>query len=120
MRKNKPSYWTYLQNQNDHFPDPRIRIAKQIGWQKFNGSETSFSLPEPDNYNRAVITDKLVECTFVENQVMYKVKDGWVCVMLVDEELSGEYSAWVERLKPVAYWQHTNPPVLRKHRLIPL
>jgi hypothetical protein len=122
MRKNKPSYWTYSQNVNQHLPDPRIRIARHIGWQKNTGDDTSYSVPEPDNYNRAVITDTAVECPFIENQVIYKdsVRNGWICVMLVAEEQSGEYTAWLKRLAPKAHWHHYKAPKLKKSRCIPL
>lgn len=122
MKKYKQSYWTYLQAVKREFADPRMPIARQIGWQKYSGDETSFTVPEPDNYNKAVVTDTPVECKFVEDQVIYKdtVKNGWVCVMLVADEQEGEYQAWLERLQPVAHWQHKNPPKLKKTRLIPL
>jgi hypothetical protein len=120
--KHRPSYWIYSKPTRREFTDPRIPIAKQIGWQKYLGDETTFSLPEPDNYNRAVVTDTAVECPFIENQVIYKdsVKNGWVCVMLVADEQMGEYTAWQERLSPRAHWQHTKPPKLKKTRVIPL
>jgi hypothetical protein len=122
MRKHKPSYWTYLTANKREYTDPRIPIAKQIGWMKYAGEETSFTIPEPDNYNRAFVTDKATECPFVEDQVIYKdnVKNGWVCVLLVADEQQSEYTAWLERLTPRAHWQHTKPPKLKKTRLIPL
>ena len=118
--KNKPSYWTYLTPVKYQFADPRILIARQIGWAKYGGEETSYSVPEPDNYNRAVLCDRPVDCTFVEEQVIYKVKDGWISVALVAEELQGEYTAWLERLQPRAYWQHTKPPKIKKTRAMPI
>ena len=118
--KHKPSYWTYTISPKYDYPDPRIMIARQIGWQKYAGEDTAFSVPEPDNYNRAVLCDRPVDCTFVEDQVIYKVKDGWISVALVAEELQGEYTAWMERLLPEAYWQHTKPAKLKKTRAMPL
>tara|TARA_R110000822_G_scaffold178429_1_gene318380 strand:+ start:97 stop:462 length:366 start_codon:yes stop_codon:yes gene_type:complete len=120
--KHKLSYWTYTKSQRHEYPDPRIAIARHIGWQKYTGDETSFSVPEPDNYNRAVFTDTAVECPFIENQVIYKdsVRNGWVCVMLVADEQTGEYTAWQERLAPRAHWHHIRAPKIKKSRCIPL
>jgi hypothetical protein len=120
--KYKQSYWTYEKTTRKEFTDPRIPIAKHIGWIKYSGDETTFTIPEPDNYNRAVFTDTAVECPFVENQVIYKdsVKNGWVCVMLVADEQAGEYTAWLERLAPRAHWHHTKAPKLKKTRCMPL
>ena len=120
--KQRPSYWTYTKSQRHEYPDPRIAIARHIGWQKYTGDDTAFSVPEPDNYNRAVFTEAITECTFVEDQVIYKdsVRNGWVCVMLVADEQQSEYTAWQERLQPVAYWQHTKAPKLKKTRSMPI
>lgn len=114
-------FWTYSGSKpRRELIDPRIAIAKQIGWQKYTGPETSFTIPEPDNYNRAVVTAKPVECTFVEDQVIYKDKhrNHWVTVMLLGEDQQGEYDAWLNRIKPDAFWQHTKAPKLKKSRSI--
>jgi hypothetical protein len=123
MAKNKQMFWTYSGHKPKRdYIDPRIAIAKQVGWQKFSGEETSYCIPEPDNYNRAVITEHPVECSFVEDQVIYKdvTKNFWFTVLLLPEEQQGEYDAWIDRIKPQAFWQHRNAPKVKKTRSIPL
>ena len=116
MARNKLIHWTY----NTHRPkrdyiDPRLLVARHIGWTKIAGSETIFSVPEPDNYNRAILTQRPVECVFIEDQVIYKDlnKNMWITLMYVTEEQLGEYNAWLNRLQPDAYWQHTQAPKIR-------
>lgn len=120
MKKIKPTRWSYtnISTPKFEYPDPRIVIAKHIGWQKYIGEDTHFSTPEPDNYNRAVLTEKPVECKFVENQVIYRdaIKKAWITVLLVAEEQSGEYEAWIERLKPLAHWRHLNAQKVKQRR----
>jgi hypothetical protein len=123
MAKNNLMFWTYLKDKPKRdYIDPRILIARQIGWQKLAGNETPFSVPEPDNYNRAVLTDKPVECRAVENQVIYKDanKQGWVTVLYVTEDELQAYNRWLATVNPRAHWQHTRPPRLKEHRVIPL
>lgn len=118
MAKHQPMFWSYLgQKPKRDYVDPRIAIARQIAWQKLPG-ETSYTVPEPDNYNRAVITDKPVECLSIEDQVIYKSFNGWITVLYVPEEQHDVYDSWLAELKPKAYWQHTKPPKLKKQRSI--
>ena len=120
MAKHQPMFWSYLgQRPRRDYIDPRIAIARQIGWQKLAG-DTAYSVPEPDNYNRAVLTDHPVECLAIEDQVIYKDKnkDAWITVLYVPEEQHEVYDLWLAELKPEAYWQHTKPPKLKKQRSI--
>lgn len=116
MGRNKLIHWTYnSQRPKRDYIDPRLPVARHIGWTKLAGSETMFSVPEPDNYNRAILTKKPVECVFVEDQVIYKDlnKDMWITLLYIPDEQLGEYNAWTMRLKPEAYWQHTQAPKIR-------
>lgn len=116
MGRNKLILWTYnSQRPKRDYIDPRLPLARHIGWTKLFGASTIFSVPEPDNYNRAIITKKPVECVFVEDQVIYKDinKNHWITLMYIPDEQLGEYDAWMIRLKPEAYWQHTMAPKIR-------
>ena len=120
MPKHQYITWTYTNGKpRREYTDPRIPIARQIAWQKVTG-ETTHTIPEPDNYNRAVVTDKPVECLGIEDQVIYldRNKNHWVTVLYVPEEQFAEYDSWLKRLKPTAHWQHTKPPRIRKQRSI--
>jgi len=122
MPKQPHIYWTYTGSKpKREYTDPRIPIARQIGWQKVTG-ETAYTIPEPDNYNRAVVTDKPVECVAIEDQVIYQDlnRNHWVTVLLVPEEQQAEYDSWLMRIKPLAHWQHTKPPRVRKQRSLTL
>jgi len=120
MAKHQPMFWSYLgpKPRRDYI-DPRIPVARQVGWQKLAG-ETPYSIPEPDNYNRAVLTDHPVECLAVEDQVIYKdiSKNGWITVLYVPEEQHDEYDQWLTTINLRAYWQHTKPPKLKNRRSI--
>lgn len=114
-------FWTYsgLNPKRDYI-DPRIAVARQIGWQKLPGDETNFTVPEPDNYNHCIIMDKPTECKFIESQVVYKDKNKWFTLMLVPDELISEYNQWLLTINPEAYWQHTRPPKLKSQRKSPM
>ena len=116
MGRNKYIYWTYnTERPRREYNDPRVPVAKHIGWQKLFGTQTMYCVPEPDNYNRAIMSATPIECVFVEDQVIYKdlSKNLWCTLMYVPEEQIGEYEAWMNRLQPMAYWQHTNAPRIR-------
>jgi hypothetical protein len=67
-----------------------------------------------------VVTDLPVECLAIEDQVIYKDvgKNHWVTVLLVPDDQHAEYDSWLSRLKPLAHWQHTKAPRVRKQRSI--
>jgi len=110
--------WVYVgDTPRREYIDPRLPVARQIGWSKLPG-DTPWTVPEPDNYNRAIVTDKPVECRFVEDQVIYKntIKNYWITLMLVPDEKLAEYDLWLARTKLRAFWQHTKPPKLKQQR----
>ena len=116
----RPVYWTYsyeFSGKKD-FIDPRIAIARQIGWKKGNCELTDYPTPEPDNYNRAVFTTKLWECPLVEDQVVYydQSKQGWITVMYVPEEDTVEVDRWIQHLPTIAVWRHLKPSKIRPQR----
>ncbi len=115
---NRAIHWFYngLAPRRDYI-DPRIQVAKQIGWNKLPG-DTPYTVPEPDNYNRAVVTDKPVECLAIEDQVIYKdqSKNAWVTLMYVPDEQLSEYDLWLKLQTVRAHWQHTRAPKLKKQR----
>ena len=122
MKRQTHISWTYAGSKpRREYTDPRIPVARQIGWTKVLG-ETTYTIPEPDNYNRAVVTDTPVECVAIEDQVIYRDlnKNHWVTVLYVPDDQHAEYDSWLSRLKPIAHWQHTKAPKLRKPRSIPL
>jgi hypothetical protein len=113
-------FWTYspeLKDKHD-FPDPRIPIARHIAWTKTTNPDTEFFTPEPDNYNRAIFTEKITECTLVEDQVIYydKVRQGWLTIMYVPDEQIQEIDAWITQSNKLAVWCHLKPPRIKPRR----
>lgn len=108
MKQSVTKHWQVRAQPKKPFNDPRLAIAKHIGWIRPLASVTDQGTPEPDNYNRAVFTDQPVECKFIQDQVIYydSVRRGWFNVALVEPEQLAEYSAWTDRLNWRAKWQH--------------
>jgi hypothetical protein len=122
MQLNTPRhvYWTYSYgfNGKKDFIDPRIPIARHIGWKKSTSEFADYPTPEPDNYNRAVFTTKLWECPLVEDQVVYydQNKQGWMIVLYVPQEDIVEVDRWIYHLPTIAVWRHLKPPKIKPQR----
>jgi hypothetical protein len=120
MRYNNTRSWNYTR----HFKpkrdliDPRIAIARHIGWHRGTAPDTEHSVPEPDNYNRAIFANKPVDCEFIEDQVFYfdKQRLNWFSIYYVPDEQVEEFNLWVEKIEPTALWQHLNAPKIRPQR----
>lgn len=118
--QSKFMFWTYspdLKHRQD-FPDPRIPIARQIGWTKTNNTFTEFTTPEPDNFNRAVLTKKIIDCPLVEDQVIYydKIREGWITVMYVPQEQVELVDSWISNCDKLAVWCHLRAPRIKPQR----
>ena len=100
------------------FLDPRVAIAKQIGWRKSATSSTEYSVPEPDNFNRAVVHDRWIECEFIEDHVVFydRVRKTWISCYYVPSTQLKKFDAWVTAQKPHGIWYHTNPPKIKERR----
>jgi hypothetical protein len=113
-------YWTYSPTfKNKHnFIDPRIIIARHIGWLKNNIEVTDFSTPEPDNYNRAVFTTTPQECLLIEDQIIYydNQNNGWITLMYVPPEQIEDVDDWICSCNKLAVWCHLKPPRIKQQR----
>jgi len=98
--------------------DPRIAIAKHIGWTRSLTGMTDFSLPEPDNYNYAVFNALPWECPVIEDQIFYKDKklNGWWSVYYVPDEQLQEFLAWADPLPFQRCWATPGRPARLRHR----
>ena len=116
----KPMYWTYSPafEGKQNFADPRIAIAKHLGWQKYSNACTEYATPEPDNYNRAIWSLLPVDCRITEDQVVYRdvARDAWITVMLIQQEDIETYENWKTIHDPLAFWQHNSPPPVKTRR----
>ena len=120
MNTPKHMYWTYgpeYANKNE-LNDPRIAVARYLGWKKGNYADTEYRTPEPDNYNRAVFANTPIDCTIVKDQVVFydKVGLGWITIMYVPEEQIIEVDSWISQCRPQAYWVHLRAPKIKPQR----
>jgi len=110
--------WRIARSNQQDLPDPRIRIAQHLNWTRVSTTETTFSVPEPDSYNRAFRSALPVECKFIKDNVFYRdlQTDNWWNVYYVPEDKIKEFDIW-QQLQPwdVA-WRHNRVPVLRQRR----
>ena len=116
----KHVFWSYNYkfNKQKDFADPRIVIARQIGWKKNSTDFAEYSIPEPENYNRAIFMPTPTECPIVEDQVIYydELKQGWITVMYVPVEQIVEVDRWIKTTYPLAQWRHLKPPKIKQQR----
>jgi hypothetical protein len=98
--------------------DPRLALAKHIGWNRPVGNETEYSLPEPDDFNYAVYDDKPHDCMLIENQVFYKDKKslGWWTLYYVPEELLQDFFTWANPIDFKICWIPQRPSKMRRRR----
>ena len=104
--------WVY--GENYHGPrnllDPRIAIAQHLNWHKSTIAYTEFTLPEPDNYNRAIYTEQPMDFSWIENQVIYKNPHGpgWFSVFYIPSDQLQEYDHYMT-LMDYTRWLHYRP-----------
>lgn len=87
--------------------DPRVPVARHIGWRRPSqfGQPTTWSLPEPDNYNTAIYDKRIHEFPFIEEMVAYRHLDGWISIYLCNYSVRMDWIRQVIReIKPWATW----------------
>lgn len=86
--------------------DPRIAISRHIGWTRPLSNITDYSLPEPDNYNFAVLNPRPCECPLIKDQVFYldKKSKNWWTVYYVPEDQREEFLTWARPLTFEVCW----------------
>lgn len=116
----KHMFWTYGPEfaRRNYLSDPRVTLAKHIGWKKYHYADTEFKTPEPDNYNRAILSKYPVDCTIIEDQVFYYDADykGWITLMYVPESQCAAVDAWIQQCQPWAVWCHQRAPKIKSRR----
>ena len=120
MNTPKHMYWTYGPEYANRceLNDPRIAVAKWLGWKKTNTVETEYRIPEPDNYNRAVFAKTPIDCSIVKDQVVFydKLGLGWITLMYVPEHQTTAVDTWIQQCRPQAHWQHFKAPKIKPRR----
>lgn len=99
-------------------PDPRVAIARHIGWTKSTSPYTEYTTPEPNNYNRSVCDSQRRPCNFIEDQVYYfdATRRLWFTVYYVPQELFTKFDAWMTDLPVQARWRPSLSNKLRPQR----
>jgi hypothetical protein len=99
--------------------DPRIAIARHLQWQRPSTNTTDYTLPEPENYNRAIYTIKPMELPWVQDQIIYKEphKPGWITACYLTEAEAVKFDQWATMMD-MTYWRHLRPAVPRRPRLL--
>jgi len=100
--------------------DPRIAIAKQLAWTKPITNETDYSLPEPDHYNYAGLSNKIWDCPVIQAQVFYwdKKLSAWWSVYYVPEELNDVFLDWGEHIPFDFCWTPFRSSRMRHRRTL--
>lgn len=98
--------------------DPRIAIARHIGWIKPISNETEFSLPEPDHYNYAGLASCPIDCEFIADQVFYQDKKTklWWSVYYVTEQDNDAFLDWSESIEFIQCWTPFRSSRMRNRR----
>ena len=100
-----------------HKIDPRDQIAIHIGWSRPGEKKpTTWSCPEPDNYNEALFATKPIDCPYVKNQVFYldSKNQGWWSVYYIKDNLTyDKFCSWLLTQSYSIRWHHTRPIPVR-------
>lgn len=119
---NTRTFWQYSPEFTGSYAllDPRIPIAKHIGWEKYTGPDTVWSVPEPDNYNAAAVFHEPRCCDLARDQVIYKNTqlDLWFTVAVIPEEQIPDFNRWIILNQPLAWWKYRRAAPIRKRRAI--
>jgi hypothetical protein len=97
--------------------DPRLLVARHIDWHKSSTGITEYSIPEPENYNRAVWSIKPMEFTWLQDQVIYRdtYRSGWITLCYLPQDQIEKFDEWAV-LMDMTYWRHLKSPALRIQR----
>lgn len=98
--------------------DPRIAVARQIGWIKSSTAETEYSIPEPDHYNYAGLADRPWDCPYITNQVFYQDKKSqlWWSLYYVPHEQVKQFVAWADPIEFIQRWTPFRNSKMRNRR----
>jgi hypothetical protein len=96
--------------------DPRLAIARHMGWAKDYGPVTPWPCPEPDNYNRGLFASKPLFCSFIKDQIWYKTRHGWWSISYVLDNDFLAYDSWAKMQNIEIFWQHAKAPPLKPVR----
>lgn len=103
-----------------NYPDPRVAIAQHLCWNRttLSEAETNWSFPEPDNYNRAILSQRAIENKLVKYSVFYRqITTGlWWSIYYVPKEEIDRFDAWAYQQDWLMLWttKEASKPKKRK------
>ena len=119
------TYWKFIDPELSLLCDPRIAITRHLEWTNLSRKDSTWSGPEPDNYNFAIFDQRPHDLKFIKDQVWYKIDDmyrrtpitGWMSVYYIPEpEQQTEFRRAIIRLQPQAFWYNAKSQPLRTKR----
>jgi len=114
--------WRYQgSNVSLNLPDPRFAIARHIDWTRpaWGIGLTSYSVPEPDNFNYALYAQRPIECDFINSQVWYRdTKNNWYSVYRVEVHDKPRWLAWSEKQDWIGHWHSWGTNKLRRQKTL--
>jgi hypothetical protein len=112
--------WTLGKAAN--IPDPRLVIARHIGWSRPLSTETTYTTPEPDNYNYAGSHQRPIDCEFIKDQVFYfdNRSQRWWSVYYVQDEQVTDFLTWAEQQNFEFCWRsyHRTNKLRNRRRIL--
>ena len=119
---NTRTFWQYSPEFTGSYQllDPRLPIARHIGWEKYTGPDTAWTVPEPDNYNAAAVFKQARCCDLAQDQVIYKNihLDLWFTVVLIPEAQIPDFNRWIILNQPLAWWKYRRAAPVRPRKTI--
>ena len=119
FRSSKGFYVNVPKKELDRWPaDPRFPIARYMSWTRPNGTQTEYSIPEPDNFNRAVMALRRLTCPFIEDHIFYydTLRSSWWTVYYVPPSRLQEFDLWVDQQEYIIRWYHSKPAAVRTRK----
>jgi hypothetical protein len=126
MSITKPTAAWQYNNAQLKLPDPRIEIARHMGWTlPISRNGTTWFGVEPDNYNFAIFDTRPHDLKFMMHQCFYKwdivylrqkIK-GWVSVYIAEERLQSIlFNREMLKIQPQATWRYANAKLIREKK----
>lgn len=122
MKTKNYEVWDYMRISRQVSPkfDPRIAIARHLDWRAdYSPNVTTWTLPEPNNYNHAVRSARPLDCEFIRDAVYYKTDTGsWWSVYFIPDELIKDFHLWLEQQTIEVYWFNSKPTKLKTRKTL--
>jgi hypothetical protein len=97
--------------------DPRIKVGFHMGWSTYHASWTTWPTPEPDNFNRAILADKPIDCELTKNCLYWRDQTGkWWSLYIIAQDKMLHFEIWLKSQTIEVLWVHNSTPEIRTRR----